>query len=321
MFFPRVFTVFFALYGLHCLCFAPKYYSRFTSKIGMTMNIDVMVNGLPGPMAMEVAKCCLDRGYNLVPSAFTGSGQPAELLVEGVSKSQKVSLHAGPGIEGSKAESILTEIKAKYPNVVVVDYTHPSAVLNNLKCYVDNNCEFVMGTTGVSSEEIEKEFAKGTNFAVIAPNMAKQVVAMQSALLEMSKRFPGSFDGYKLTVSESHQSTKADTSGTAKAVVSHLATLNGEEFDVEDIVRIRDEESQLAFKVPSDALKGHAFHTYRLTSDDGSTSFELQHNVCGRRIYAEGTVDAVSYIADVKQAGGSKRLHNMIDVLEAGKMN
>ncbi len=50
-------------------------------------------------------------------------------------------------------------------------------------------------------------------------------------------------------------------------------------------------------QVPSSALDGHAFHTYTLTSDDGSVVFEFKHNVCGRKIYAEGTVDAALFLA------------------------
>jgi 4-hydroxy-tetrahydrodipicolinate reductase len=152
-------------------------------------------------------------------------------------------------------------------------------------------------------------------------------------------------------VTESHQSSKADTSGTAKAVVSHLVTLSADAFKEEDIVKLRERELQLAFKVPEAHLKGHAFHTYRLTSPDNrcvrwwrvpceadnpnllllltcptplplsSVSFELQHNVCGRRVYAEGTADAVAFIHKMKASGSAKRLYNMIDVLESGQMN
>ena len=56
-------------------------------------------------------------------------------------------------------------------------------------------------------------------FAVIAPNMAKQIVALQATLEGMAAKFPGAFEGYTLTVQESHQATKADTSGTAKVRV------------------------------------------------------------------------------------------------------
>ena len=41
----------------------------------------------------------------------------------------------------------------------------------------------------------------------------------------MADKFPGAFSGYSLQVQESHQRTKADTSGTAKAVVASFQKL------------------------------------------------------------------------------------------------
>jgi 4-hydroxy-tetrahydrodipicolinate reductase len=89
-------------------------------------------------------------------------------------------------------------------------------------------------------------------------------------------------------------------------------------------------------------LKGHAYHTYRLTSPDGLVSFEfqvrntavhlhsaeahlhrnacalwLQHNVCGRSIYAQGTVDAVLFIAQQAKQRAAKTAYNMVDVISA----
>merc|ERR1719407_105889 len=50
-------------------------------------------------------------------------------------------------------------------------------------------------------------------YAVIAPNMCKQIVAFQATMEHMAKAYPGAFGGYKMELVESHQSTKADTSG------------------------------------------------------------------------------------------------------------
>jgi 4-hydroxy-tetrahydrodipicolinate reductase len=72
--------------------------------------------------------------------------------------------------------------------------------------------------------------------------------------------------------------------------------------------------------VPEDALLGHAYHTYQLISPDGSVSFEFQHNVCGRTIYAEGTVDAALFLARQIEQGASQKLYSMVDVLRAGAM-
>ena len=72
--------------------------------------------------------------------------------------------------------------------------------------------------------------------------------------------------------------------------------------------------------VPESALSGHAFHTYHLTSPDGTVNFEFQHNVVGREIYAEGTVDAVLFLAAKVAEQSDQRIFNMVDVLRAGAM-
>ena len=40
----------------------------------------------------------------------------------------------------------------------------------------------------------------------------------------------------------------------------------------------------------------------------------------GRSIYAEGTVDAVLFLAKQIESGASQKLYNMVDVLKAGAM-
>jgi len=49
-------------------------------------------------------------------------------------------------------------------------------------------------------------------------------------------------------------------------------------------------------------------------------SFTFQHNVRGRQIYAEGTVDAALFLAKKVEACSEKKLFNMVDVLREGNM-
>jgi 4-hydroxy-tetrahydrodipicolinate reductase len=79
-----------------------------------------------------------------------------------------------------------------------------------------------MGTTGGDRAALLEETKQAGVYAVIAPNMGKQIVAFQTMMETMAEKFPGCFSGYSLRVVESHQRTKADTSGTAKAVVASL---------------------------------------------------------------------------------------------------
>mmetsp|Transcript_55912 Transcript_55912/g.137353 ORF Transcript_55912/g.137353 Transcript_55912/m.137353 type:complete len:179 (-) Transcript_55912:802-1338(-) len=178
-----------------------------------------------------------------------------------------------------------------------------------------------MGTTGGDPARMRASAAAARVFAVIAPNMGKQIVAFQAAMDILATQFPGAFAGYTLSVVESHQANKADTSGTAKAVVKSFQQL-GTDFDMEQIEKVRDPAQSVArMRVPEDHLSGHAFHTYRLLSPDGTVAFEFQHNVCGRKVYAEGTVDAVEFLHRKRASSQEHQTFSMMDVLREGAMS
>ena len=150
---------------------------------------------------------------------------------------------------------------------------------------------------------------------------------------------------------------------------SCAAQLNSDtDFTSDSIERVRVPKEQLAgggtshtgvSPVPEDALKGHAYHTYSLVSEDGQVEFQFRHNVNGRSTYAEvrrarrirlprgcrlnlepappveppwlkrltprpllaqGTVDAAVFLAARITSGSGQRIFNMVDVLKAGAM-
>lgn len=84
------------------------------------------------------------------------------------------------------------------------------------------------------------------------------------------------------------------------------------------IRKVRDRVTQLeVMGVPEDALDGHAYHTYTLTSPDDSVQFVFKHNVQGRSMYAEGTVDAVLFLAQKRREGAAQKVYSMADVAAA----
>ena len=98
-------------------------------------------------------------------------------------------------------------------------------------------------------------------------------------------------------------------SGTAKAVVKSfqemgVVTGSGDAFSLEDIEKVRGEEDSMSrMGVPEEYIPGHAYHTYKLTSPDGLVTFQFQHNVCGRSIYANGSVAAAMFLYNRVQEG------------------
>ena len=313
-----------------------------------------MVNGMPGPMATAAAEACLRKGLQLSPIAMTGPNVETSTItvVDPITQRQaNVRLISSTNTE--EVKSSLAGIRAALGsnNIYAIDYTHPSAVNGNCKFYVQQNIPFVMGTTGGNRTELFHDVQNmdhdtdtndiHPNFScVIAPNMGKQIVAMQAALSELATKYPGAFAGYQLQVTESHQKTKADTSGTAKAVIDSIKRLTSDtDYTYDNIQMIRNDEESIQFGIPENVVRentGHAYHTYTLTSYDSTVQFQLQHNVIGRTIYAEGTADAVKFLASkVRQqrnavttdrdttsstAHSRRRIYDMIDVLKEGAL-
>ncbi|XP_057992195.1 4-hydroxy-tetrahydrodipicolinate reductase 2, chloroplastic isoform X2 [Hevea brasiliensis] len=263
-------------------------------------------------MGKAVIKAAASAGLQILPVSF-GSPDESGNIVQVCGNDIKI--HGPP-----EREDVLASIYDEHPNLIVVDYTVPTAVNDNAELYCKVGVPFVMGTTGGDRDRLYKTVEDSKIYAVISPQMGKQVVAFLAAMEIMAEQFPGAFSGYSLQVLESHQAGKLDTSGTAKAVISCFQKL-GVSFDTDKIQMIRDPKQQIeVVGVPEEYLSGHAFHMYHLTSPDQTVSFEFQHNVCGRSIYAEGTVDAIIFLAKKIQSRADKRIYNMIDVLREGNM-
>ena len=271
--------------------------------------IKVMVNGLPGNVARTVAEHLLKDGrFELVPYSLTGPEiQEAEYIIDNIS----VKL-----IQSDQRASQIEQIKQSRGAFLSVDYTHPSAVNSNAEFYCRFGLPFVMGTTGGDRKELEATVVSSSIAAVIAPNMAKQIVGFQAMMEYTANNFPDLFKGYTLNVKESHQQGKADTSGTAKAMVGYFNKL-GVSFSTDEIVMVRDPQDQKAqWGIPPEYLSGHGWHTYTLISEDQTVRFEFTHNVNGREVYVRGTVDAILYLAEKVQAGARGKIFTMIDVLK-----
>lgn len=281
-------------------------------------SIAVMLSGLPGDLAAESAKACLRAGLEIVPVGLTGPRGLRSYEVVETCGSVEISLVSSKDPDAQR-KALLEAIKGYGDRLVVVDCSHPSAVNPNAEMFTSVGCAFVMATTGGNREALMTHVGEGGVYAIIAANMCKQVAALQATMERMATDFPGAFSGYTLDIMESHQKTKVDTSGTARDMVSSFQKL-GLDFELEQISKIRDDAKAVEFGVPASAVGGHGFHTYTLRSSDSSVEFQIKHNVCGRRTYGEGVVDAVVFLAAQRAAGSKKKLFSMIDVLESGVM-
>ncbi len=271
--------------------------------------IKVMVNGIPGNVAVNIARHILNnKNFELILHSLTGPEiTQSEYSIDTVA----INL-----IKPDVREGELKNIIEKEKLFITVDYTHPSAVNMNAEFYCRNNLPFIMGTTGGDRKLLKETVTSSSISAVIAPNMAKQIVGFQAMLEWCADTFPGIFTGYSLEIKESHQKGKADTSGTAKAMVRSFVKM-GIPFLEEDIIKEREPEIQKTeWNVPEKFLKGHGYHTYTLVSEDKTVKFSFSHNVNGRDVYAKGTLDAILFLFNKINEGSQGKVYTMTDVLK-----
>lgn len=105
---------------------------------------------------------------------------------------------------------------------VVIDFTHPEVVMDNLKFLIDNGIHAVVGTTGFTAERLEQVRswleAKSGVSVLIAPNFAIGAVLSMHFAVQAAKFFES------VEVIELHHPQKADApSGTATRTAALIA--------------------------------------------------------------------------------------------------
>lgn len=271
--------------------------------------VKVMVNGLPGNVSRIIAtNIARDDTLTLLPYSLTGPEIDMEIIT--------IEDNAIELIRLDRRDASIMTIKDTYDQFISIDFTHPSAVNRNARFYCTHGLPFVMGTTGGDRQQLHETVTKSSISAVIAPNMARQVVGLQAMLAYGAENFPELFQGYTMEVHESYQQGKAGTSGTAKTMVGYFNAM-GVEFTNDQIQKERDPAVQTQrWGVPEAYLSGHGWHTYTLTSPDSTTTFEIRHNINGRNIYMEGVFEAVRFLQKKIIAGKMGKIFSMIDVIK-----
>lgn len=268
----------------------------------LTTRTPVLVAGLPGRMATLVAEeLARNEGYELLPFAMTSKRHRTETIQLG---NQRVKLN----------DYVPFDIRQR-TGAIAVDYSTPQTANSNALEYTLLRLPFVMGTTGGNREELEALVRRSPVSVVIAPNMAVEVVTIQDELNAMLVNTPEAFEGWNLTIRESHQATKKDVSGTAVAFQRQLealgATMDGK------IESIRDPQAQRELGIQS--LDGHAYHWITLTSPDGDTR-QFRTSIEGRQVYIAGTLMAIDFLNQRMKEGSRGEVFTMSDVIR-GRRN
>ena len=199
---------------------------------------------------------------------------------------------------------------------VVVDFTHPSAVMDNLEFCITHGISVVVGTTGFDPDRLAKVAgwlaANPSTGVVIAPNYGIAAVLM----MEFAKKAAPFFDSVEIV--ELHHPDKADApSGTA----TRTAKLISEARANADMAAMPDATSDSlpgargadvdGIPVHSVRLRGLVAHQEVLFGGPGET-LTIRHDSLDRSSFMPGVLLAVRSVG--AHPGLTQGLESLLDL-------
>jgi 4-hydroxy-tetrahydrodipicolinate reductase len=208
-----------------------------------------------------------------------GQGKTGK-LVSDVAAQRGHGVHVLDVLENTGAGALTPPFVAGFD--VVIDFTTPEAVVQNMRACLGLGAKMVVGTTGwydkladmrSLAERKGAGLLYGTNYSIGVQVMLKLAEQMGASLAAA---------GYKFSIVETHHVTKVDKpSGTAISIAEMVARGAGSKIEV-PIESVRE---------------GDAKGTHALEAVSEADRLVLTHEAFSRRGFAEGAVRAAEWLA------------------------
>ncbi len=247
--------------------------------------IKVLVSGASGRVGREVIKTILND---------------EELELTGAVDKMNIGKDAGAlvGLEpaGIIISDDLAETVKNSQVQVMVDFTTPATVLNNIRTALSLGVHIVVGTTGLTSENLKEVSTLCTNNnvnALIAPNFAIGALLMMRFAAMAAKYFP------QVEIIELHHDQKLDApSGTSIKTAEMILMGRGEQANnvigEEKIKGVRGGEMG-GIHLHSIRLPGLIAHQEVIFGGEGQT-LTIRHDSLSRESFMPGVTLAIKTV-------------------------
>jgi len=260
--------------------------------------IKICVAGASGRMGSTLLREALASGFEVV-SGVEAPGNP------NVGKTLREAGICESDVRIFSAEDLREAVREAD---VYISFTTPEAEVSNIPIVADLGKRIVMGTTGLSEEQmrIVREAIEGRVPAVISPNYAIGV----NMLFRMIKTLRILPPNYDFSIVEVHHAGKRDApSGTANRLGEIISEARGYRSLIhgrEGIsVRKRDELEILSVRA------GGVPGVHDIIIAGPHEMIRIEHVAFSRRVFAQGALYAAEWVCRQKKPG----VYSMDDVL------
>ena len=204
-------------------------------------------------------------------------------------------------VDGVKVETNLDAALKNFAPDVMVDFTRPNVVFQNVMTALENKVSPVVGTTGLSDdakEKIREAAEKNQTPAFIAPNFALGAVLMMLTAQKIAKYMPD------VEIIELHHDKKLDApSGTAELTAKMISEVRpphkqGHPDEQERLPHVRGAEVD-GIRIHSVRLPGYVAHQEVIFGGLGQT-LTIRHDSTGRDSFMPGVVLACKKVRNLR---------------------
>lgn len=259
--------------------------------------IPVVVNGAAGKMGKEVIKAVANAPDMMLVGAVDRN---PDVIGKDIGEVVGCDALEVPIVDDLQSVLVLaTQYKTQG---VMVDFTHPDSVYENVRSAIAYGIRPVVGTTGLSAEQIKDlaEFAeKASTGVLIIPNFSIGIVLMQQAAIQAAQYFD------HVEIIELHHNQKADApSGTAIKTAEMLSDL-GKTYnpqlvaETENLQGARGSVCGDNIPIHSVRLPGLIAHQEIIFGAPGQI-YTLRHDTSDRTCYMPGVLLSIRKITQLK---------------------
>ena len=250
-----------------------------------------------GKMGHMIASCAKTMGHDIVATVDVAAKDATNLVAAGDGNA------VSDAVKKSGAEG-------------VIEFSHPSAVVGNLRALIPLGIPVVVGTTGWAAHETEiADLAAKTNGTVMRSSNFSIGVNTFYKIVEEAARLFAEYSEYDVAVWEMHHNQKADSpSGTALEIARRVMSGNPAKTTmVTDAFHERPKSNELHV---SSTRCGNVPGTHTVYFDGTADTIELTHRARSREGFARGSVVALEKLCARLSAGSLPRgkLYGMEDL-------
>ena len=245
---------------------------------------------------MKIALVGYGKMGHMVEQCAKRAGHEVCVTIDTVSEDAKVKIASGD------TEALTRAVKSSGAEGII-EFSHPSVVIQNIKALLPLGLPLIVGTTGWNDkhEEIAK-YASEVGGTIMTAGNFSIGVNMFYKIVEEASKIMADFADYDVATWEMHHNQKADSpSGTALEIARRVQAGYKNKTDlVFDAFHERPVANQLHV---SSTRVGNVPGTHKVFFDGTADTIELTHTARSREGFAVGAVNCLERLSSSLKSG------------------